>query len=156
MFSFLNPTAAKSAVADQLATELHQQNQQYRKGEESIPDSLYDQKVESLRAIEPDHPYLHIVEGEALSGNTVKHDVPMLSTQKAYESGEVKTWLSKVRKAAYEAGIQPSIKAMAKLDGVACKKFADGTLATRGSGLVGNVVTHLLDAGLKIIGISRY
>lgn len=152
MFEFLNKTAAKTKAADAIAKELHQENQNYRKGEAQITDAQYDQSIEVLRQLDPEHPYLHLVESEVLSDNTIKHSTPMLSTNKAYTEEEIQDWISKVRKAAYEAGVIPTVKAMAKLDGVACKRFSDNTLATRGDGTVGNVVSSLLDAGLTIVG----
>lgn len=158
MFSFLNKQTASKATADAIAKELHQHNQTYRSGEATLSDSEYDAKVDTLRQIEPQHPYLHMVEAETLGSKTIKHDKPMLSTQKAYTETEIHKWLDAVRKAASAAGIKPTIRATAKLDGIACKylELPSVELSTRGDGLVGNQITKLLNAGLTIVGKPQH
>ncbi|MDF9399077.1 BRCT domain-containing protein [Vibrio sp. 1180_3] len=153
MFNFLSQENLKKLAADTLAKELHLRNEEYRKGLPTINDAQYDEKLEQLRAIDANHPFLHQVEAEAVSGKIYKHQSPMLSTNKSYKAEDVANWLKKVGEAAKQCGIpDPIIRSTSKLDGVACKYLPEPLLATRGDGAVGTDITTLLSKGLRIIG----
>ncbi|WP_428776203.1 ParB/RepB/Spo0J family partition protein, partial [Vibrio sp.] len=140
--------------ADALSKQLNAYNTAYRTGESLIPDEDYDALVERLAQLEPEHPFLKGVEVEPLrNGKTFRHIHPMKSTNKAYLVEDIEKWLDKIEQAGLKKGISnPVIRATAKLDGVACKYIPDPLLATRGDGTTGNIVTHLLDMGLQILG----
>ena len=85
----------------QLVSELEKYNQAYRAGAPLISDQEYDQLVEQLRHIDPDHPYLQQVEPEVFSARReVRHPVPMLSTEKAYTKEALARFVTRVEKAA--------------------------------------------------------
>ena len=69
---------------DEIAQTLNAYNEAYRKGSPLVSDAEYDRLVETLRGLDPDHPFLHAVEPEAFTGkNEIRHPIPMLSTDKA-------------------------------------------------------------------------
>lgn len=125
-----------------------------------LPDPLYDRVIEALRALNPEHPILNRVEGPAdilnqetaapldgalldrstkeRLGEAIVHRRPMLSLEKCYDLESLQTWADKK--------IEP-FWVMPKIDGVACSLHynAKGELlvaATRGSGSVGEDITH--------------
>lgn len=143
-----------TAQEQQLAESLMFDNAQYRAGTPRISDDEYDAKHDKLAEINPNHPLVNNVEPELLSGQTFSHTTPMLSTDKAYFADDVGKWLNKIEQAGIRVGQpDPMIRATAKLDGVACKLIPEPlTLATRGDGNQGNVITHLLDLGMDVFG----
>jgi DNA ligase (NAD+) len=73
------------ATIDELVDLLTAYNQAYRQGTPMVDDAAYDDVVERLRAIAPDHPFLQAVEPEQFTGRQeVRHPAPMLSIEKAY------------------------------------------------------------------------
>lgn len=149
-----NPDALETlAQAESLADALQRFNHAYRQGAPLVSDELYDTLlVPALREESPDHPFLHAVEPEVLPDNgtaLVKHERPMLSTNKAYTQDEVEGYLTRVDKVAASLGIPPhevTFRLTAKLDGIA--GFDCGVrLVTRGDGLQGRDITHVLDHG---------
>ena len=103
-----------SAIAAQLA----EYNRHYRAGRPIISDQEYDSIVEYLRSLDPEHPYLHQVEPEAIrSGASVRHKSPMLSTDKVYTKEKLERFVERVEIAAAELGIQDPQSELPKLDG---------------------------------------
>ena len=80
------------ATIDELVDLLTAYNRAYRQGAPMVDDAAYDDLVERLRAIAPDHPFLQAVEPEQLTGRReVRHPAPMLSIEKAYHRGTIGT-----------------------------------------------------------------
>ena len=138
-----------SAIAAQLA----EYNRHYRAGNPIISDQEYDSIVEYLRSLDPEHPFLHQVEPEAIrSGASVRHESPMLSTDKVYTKEKLERFVERVELAASELGIQnPQFRVTPKLDGMAGFD-RNNTLASRGDGKVGSDITHIFNRGVIPIG----
>jgi DNA ligase (NAD+) len=104
-----------------------------------ISDEVYDSKVNELLSIEPDNAYLKEVRTPKVSSTKkIKHQVPMLSLDKAYTYEDVIKFCQKVARSAKEV-----FKIMFKYDGVS-GQLLDGVLATRGDGLIGEDITNKL------------
>jgi DNA ligase (NAD+) len=136
---------------EKLVESLEKYNEAYRAGRPEITDAQYDDLVEQLRTVMPDHPFLHTVEPEVLEGkNRVRHDIPMLSTEKSYTKGDLGKFVSRVLREASEIGLsadQVEFKATPKLDGVAGK--SDGHhIVSRGDGRNGYDITDILNKGV--------
>ncbi|MDP6933839.1 MAG: helix-hairpin-helix domain-containing protein, partial [Myxococcota bacterium] len=132
--------------------QLRRYNAAYRAGEPDISDERYDALIEELRALDPDHPWLHLVEPEQLPGNKVRHGTPMLSTEKAYTREQLQRWVDRVNKAALEIGVESvEFKVTPKLDGVAGRDDG-GIFATRGNGRVGTDITYAFERGVVPVG----
>lgn len=104
-----------------------------------ISDYEFDRLVEELRRRRPSSSVLKEI-GSDIAGRfkKVRHDVPMLSLDKAYDLKAMDAWAEK---------FEGDIIASPKIDGcaVAIRYGADGALiqaATRGSGTVGEDVTE--------------
>ena len=116
--------------------ELEQQillhKRRYYDGEPIISDAEYDALEHELRKLDPENPVLFIV--GTPEGGKVRHDVPMLSCQKASDVAEVVRW----------ANGKP-LYAGYKMDGLSLSLiYEDGKLkraATRGNGVSGDDVT---------------
>ncbi len=108
-------------------------------GKPEISDVEYDQLVQKLRSINPDHPLINSIETPiVVSTGKVKHKVPMLSLDKAYTLDEVIAWAEKIsRNPREEFLIQP------KYDGISAHLEGD-TLSTRGDGFIGEDITDKL------------
>lgn len=133
----------------ELAARLEHYNAAYRSGAPEISDLEYDLLVETLRGLEPEHPFLQRVEPEEFSGRPeVRHPQPMLSTEKAYTREDLARFVARVRKEAEEIGVlNPLFRVTPKLDGLAGRD--DGTVfATRGNGEVGYEVSSAFAKGM--------
>lgn len=138
---------------EKLVADLEKYNQAYRAGEPLISDEEYDGLVERLRALDPNHPFLHSVEPETFAGRReVRHPQPMLSTEKAYTEDQLRRFLSRVEKAAGRLGIDQVVYRMTpKLDGLAGRDDGE-VFATRGNGLVGYEISNVFAKGVIPIG----
>lgn len=128
-------------------------NDAYRAGNPLVDDQTYDDLVERLRALSPDHPFLHQVEPEAFTGKReVSHPVPMLSTEKAYGREPLIRFVDRVEKAAMEIGLTDvRYRVTPKLDGLAGRD--DGQVfVTRGNGLVGYEISGVFQKGVVALG----
>lgn len=129
-------------------------NEVYRRGEPIVSDTIYDRVfLASLREQQPDHHFLHQVEPEPVSTNLrlVAHKKPMLSTAKSYNQEGVNSYVRSVLRAAQELGITTQFSLTAKLDGIAASD--DGqVVATRGDGLQGTDVSHIVEQGVVFHG----
>ncbi len=136
-----------------LADALQRYNAAYRRGEPLISDAEYDQLVEQLRRLDSRHPFLHTIEPEAFDGKKeVRHQVPMLSTDKAYTPEALQRFVERVHKEAGALGIdRVEFKVTPKLDGLAGRD--DGYIfASRGNGEVGYEISSAFDKGVIPVG----
>ncbi|MFS0576944.1 NAD-dependent DNA ligase LigA [Sporosarcina sp. 179-K 3D1 HS] len=115
-----------------------------------VPDSIYDQYMQELLAIEAEHPDLiypdspsQRVGGEILSGfGKVVHEHPMLSLSNVFNDEDLSDFDRRVRAA---AGPDITYVCELKIDGLAISlKYVDGRFeqgSTRGDGTVGEDIT---------------
>ena len=106
---------------DQFVEYLEALNMAYRDGHPKVDDSTYDQLVEQLRTLQPDHPFLHTVETETfVNRREVRHPIPMLSTEKAYNDEQLERFIKRVQKEAEQLHLDVvNYKVTPKLDGLA-------------------------------------
>lgn len=100
-----------------------------------ISDAEYDQLIEDLRSIDPDHPLLtKLYDG---TKTLCEHPYPMLSLRKVYSMDDLRSWVIGVSRTMDEPFlIQP------KFDGCTCR-ITDGKLYTRGDGVKGEDISSL-------------
>lgn len=118
-----------------------------------VPDSVYDQKMQELLAIEAEYPDLVFpdsptqrVGGETLPGFTkVVHEFPMLSLSNAFNEEDIRDFDRRVQAG---AGNDITYICELKIDGLAVSlKYDNGAFsqgATRGDGTVGEDITSNL------------
>lgn len=138
---------------DKLIAQIQAYNEAYRRGEPRISDKQYDDLVEKLRQADPSHPFLLMVEPEKFEGRQeVRHPIPMLSIEKAYDEKQLERFINRVKKEAAEIDVQDVLlKVTAKLDGLAGRD--DGHIfATRGNGEVGYEISSAFTKGVIPIG----
>ena len=138
---------------DKLVEQIKAYNEAYRRGEPIISDQQYDDLVEKLRQADPSHPFLLEVEPEKFEGRKeVRHPVPMLSIEKAYDEEQLKRFINWVIKEAAEIDVRDVLfKVTVKLDGLAGRD--DGQIfATRGNGEAGYEISSAFTKGLIPIG----
>ncbi len=116
-----------------------------------ITDAAYDALMRELLAIEEAHPELiaedsptRRVGGTPVEGlPSVRHDVPLLSLENAYNRAELAAWWARVHKGL--EGRPFAVVCELKIDGLSISLvYEDGVLAraaTRGDGTVGEDVT---------------
>jgi DNA ligase (NAD+) len=119
-----------------------------------IPDAEYDLLVVELRQLEADHPELATTDsptntvGAAPSGlfQEVRHPVPMMSLDNAFDESELRAWSERLRRVVPELDLALlAFSTEPKVDGVAMSltyergKFVQA--ATRGDGVTGEDVT---------------
>ncbi|MFC1798982.1 BRCT domain-containing protein [Thermodesulfobacteriota bacterium] len=134
---------------DSLVKKLKILNDAYRRGAPRVSDAEYDRLVESLRTLNPNHPFLHAVEPEKLDlKREIRHPVPMLSMEKAYTREDLQRFINRVNKEAGQIGVSHNkFKMTPKLDGLAARD--DGNIfATRGNGLVGYEISSAFQKGI--------
>jgi len=151
----LDPTTLPAGTLASICEEL---NKSYRAGAPDVSNRAYDDLfVGALRQIEPNHPFLNVVEPEgedAFDGPAVRHQSPMLSTDKAYRDDELARFFRRIDKVALDEGLAPqalTYKVTPKLDGIAGHDDG-GVLATRGDGIDGTDITRVIDAGFDMVG----
>jgi len=150
--------AAKKDVAarvEELRALIRHHNELYHTLDSpEIPDSEYDLLVRELRQLEEEHPALASADsptnavGAAPSGlfQEVRHRVPMMSLDNAFDEAELRAWAERLRRQ------DPSLELDAltfscepKVDGVAMSlTYEKGRFvqaATRGDGVTGEDVT---------------
>lgn len=142
-----------SEAIQELVDRLTAYNLAYRSGSPIISDAEYDETVEALRDLDPNHPFLARVEPEKFEGRKkVRHPSPMLSIEKAYTKDQLGRFIHRVEKAAAEIGIDKVwFKVTPKLDGLAGRD--DGRVfASRGNGMEGYEISTAFDKGVIPIG----
>lgn len=135
---------------DDLVEFLIEANAAYRAGNPIISDGVYDHvyRAELVRR-DPSHSFLNSVEPEQVKfGRRVTHETPMLSTEKAYEEGDIHAFIRNVTKAAEEVG-QDAVDGLMfevtpKLDGQAGFHYGD-RMVTRGDGRHGEDISHITE-----------
>lgn len=147
------PVSVQQRVA-RLRAEIDRHNHRYHVLDDpEIPDSEYDRLMQELRALEKDHPSLVVPESptQRVGGAPVdafaqvRHRMPMLSLDNAFERDDVIAFDRRVReRLETERDIRYACEP--KLDGLAVSlTYRNGSLevgATRGDGAVGEDVTH--------------
>ena len=146
--------AASRARAEVLRKEIDHHNYcYYVLDNPEIPDSVYDQLLRELQALEADYPELitpdsptQRVGAEPLeSFAEVRHQVPMLSLDNAFSDQEMAEFDRRVRERLELADSPVTYVAEPKLDGLAVSLlYEDGQLvrgATRGDGTRGEDIT---------------
>jgi DNA ligase (NAD+) len=140
------PLTAASDRIDQLAQDLRHHKRLYYSGEPSISDAEYDALEEEFRALIEEHPELTPADnpleevGAELAGELyadARHEVPMLSLEKATTDAELDTFLGRFP--------DQSFALWPKFDGLSVSVLYRGgrlaRAATRGNGEVGQDVT---------------
>ncbi len=108
----------------------------WKKAAPEISDAEYDFLMRELGALQPDHPLITAVHGQAVaSSGKVKHTEPMHSLDKAYSLEKLLEWGDKyIRSADEMLLIQP------KYDGISAR-WDNGVLVTRGDGSEGEDIS---------------
>ena len=119
-----------------------------------IPDSEYDLLVRELRRLEEEHPELASADsptnavGAAPSGlfQEVRHRVPMMSLDNAFDETELRAWAERLRRQDPSLDLDAlTFSCEPKVDGVAMSlTYEQGRFvqaATRGDGVTGEDVT---------------
>jgi DNA ligase (NAD+) len=119
-----------------------------------IPDADYDALVRELRRLEAEHPALRTADsptqtiGAPASGlfAEVRHRVPMMSLDNAFDEAELDAWADRLRRLLPDVDLDElTFSCEPKVDGVAMSiTYVDGRLtqaATRGDGVAGEDVT---------------
>ncbi len=147
--------AAKNAAAeiDKLRAEIRGHDRRYYlEASPTIGDTEYDLLVKRLQELEasrpelvtPDSPTQRVSGGVSSDFKPVRHAVPMLSLDNAYDEEEIREWDARVKKL-LPPGESAVYVVEAKIDGLSCAlSYEDGRLArgaTRGDGEVGEDVT---------------
>jgi len=155
------PLTAASDRIDQLAQDLRHHRRLYYSGEPAISDAEYDALEQEFRALIDEHPELIPADnpleevGAELAGELyadARHEVPMLSLEKATTAAELDTFLGRFAGQAF--ALWP------KFDGLSVSVLYRGgrlaRAATRGNGEVGQdvtvTVTSDVDLGFYIFG----
>ena len=140
-------------TVDEIVQTLKTYNDAYRKGSPLVSDAEYDRLLEMLRSLDPDHSYLQAVEPEAFSGKReIRHPVPMLSTDKAYNREALERYVVRVSKASQAMGVREVLyRVTSKLDGLAGRD--DGQVfVSRGNGEIGYEISSAFQKGVVPIG----
>ena len=141
--------------AAELRATLDDHNRKYYvEAKPSISDREFDKLLQELVDLEKEHPELvtadsptQRVGGAPIDGFAkVKHLVPMMSIDNSYDAADLRKFDADVRKGAGAGDIAYSVEL--KIDGVSISiVYENGLLktgATRGSGEIGDDVTHNL------------
>ncbi len=133
---------------------IHHNMQYYVLDAPEIPDAEYDLLVAELRRLEAQHPSLATPDsptqtvGAGTSGlfREVRHRVPMMSLDNAFDEQELRAWAERLRRAAPDLDLATlAFCCEPKVDGVAMSltyergRFVQA--ATRGDGVTGEDVT---------------
>ncbi len=139
---------------DELRATINRHNYHYYALDDpSIPDAEYDRLMRQLQQLEADHPDLIVADSptqrvgaEPLQGfDQVRHEVPMLSLDNAFNAEEMKDFDTRI-KDRLGKNVRFSFACEPKLDGAAVSLlYRNGKLergATRGDGSIGEDITH--------------
>ena len=151
----LKAAAAAAARAAALRALILHHNELYNVLDApEIPDAEYDLLVVELRQLEADYPALATPDsptqtvGAAPSGlfQEVRHRVPMMSLDNAFDEGELRSWAERLRRQAPDLDLESlAFSCEPKVDGVAMSlTYERGQFvqaATRGDGVTGEDVT---------------
>lgn len=145
------PKERIEALSEQIA---HHNERYHVLDEPEITDADYDGLVRELRRLEDEHPeWAHTSSpsstvGAAPSGlfEPVRHDVPMMSLDNAFDDEEIEAWGQRLARSLGREGVEDlGFSVEPKVDGVAMSiTYRDGVFhqaATRGDGVTGEDVT---------------
>ncbi len=141
----------QAARAAELRDEIRRHDRLYHtEARPEITDAAYDALVRELKALEAEHPELvtpdsptQRVGGAPVSDlPNVRHEIPLLSLDNAYNREELEAWLKRVND---RLGRMPAFVCELKIDGLSVSLvYENGVLvraATRGDGTTGEDVT---------------
>jgi DNA ligase (NAD+) len=152
------PKDPAERVEELRAAIRHHNTLYFEKDAPEIPDADYDALVRELRALEDEFPDLITVDsptrrvGGAATFAPVRHSVPMMSLDNAFDLDELTAWGARLerRLAAVDVETNVDLVAELKIDGLAISlRYEGGRLvhaATRGDGRVGEDVTANVEA----------
>ncbi len=148
------PAQAAARAAELRAQIAHNNDLYHVLDAPEIPDAEYDLLVVELRKLEADYPPLLTPDsptqavGAAPSGlfQEVRHRVPMMSLDNAFDESELGAWAERLRRAVPDLDLATlAFSTEPKVDGVAMSlTYERGALvqaATRGDGVAGEDVT---------------
>jgi len=155
-----------AARASELRDEIRRHDRLYHtEARPEITDAEYDALVRELKTLEAEHPELvtpdsptQRVGGAPVSDlPNVRHEIPLLSLDNAYNREELEAWLKRVKE---RLGRMPAFVCELKIDGLSVSLVYEGGIlvraATRGDGNTGEDVTpnvrtiHAVPLVLKI------
>ncbi len=141
-------------AARRLREQLHEWNYRYYVLDEpSVPDAEYDRTLEKLKHLEAEHPDLVTPDSPTQrvgatpldKFGTVRHEVPMLSLDNAFDAESLADFQRRVRDRLNQPDAVLEYCCEPKLDGIAVSLlYRDGLLergATRGDGSTGEDIT---------------
>jgi DNA ligase (NAD+) len=141
-----------AARAEELRTEIRRHERLYHvEARPEITDAEFDALVRELKVLEAAHPQLVTADSptQRVGGTpvsdlpSVRHEVPLLSLDNAYDDAELQAWLDRV--ADRLDGRTPETVCELKIDGLSVSLlYEEGVLvraATRGDGTTGEDVT---------------
>jgi DNA ligase (NAD+) len=143
----------RDRVEELRAVIRHHDQLYFERDQPEIPDADYDALVRELRALEDEFPDLRTVDsptrrpGGAATFAPVRHSVPMMSLDNAFDLDELTAWGARLERRLLAIDAEPAVDLVAelKIDGVAITlRYEGGRLvqaATRGDGRVGEDVT---------------
>jgi DNA ligase (NAD+) len=169
------PTISRQVVADpksraaQLREALNRASHEYYVLDRpALSDREYDELFRELQQIETDHPGLRTPDsptmriGAAPQTQLAKHThiQPMLSLGNAFDDGELKAWEERLIRLAGGDIAKSGYTVELKIDGAAVSLTYEDSVfvtgATRGNGLIGEIVTENLrtvrDVPLRLAG----
>ena len=149
------PNKDVAARVEELRALIRHHNELYHTLDSpEIPDSEYDLLVRELRQLEEEHPELASADsptnavGAAPSGlfQEVRHRVPMMSLDNAFDEAELRAWAERLRRQDPSLDLDAlTFSCEPKVDGVAMSlTYEKGRFvqaATRGDGVTGEDVT---------------
>jgi DNA ligase (NAD+) len=150
----MTPTPSIPERIEKLREQINRHNYQYYVLDDPlIPDSEYDRLLRELQALESEHPELvtpdsptQRIGARSLDAfDEVRHSLPMLSLDNAFDEGEMRDFDRRVKERLEVSG-EVCYAAEPKLDGLAISlRYEKGVLvqaATRGDGSRGEDVTQ--------------
>ena len=143
---------AISGRINELRAKISYHNERYF-GDDApeISDADFDNLVRELGELEAQHPEFAVADsptqtvGASATFAPVRHELPMMSLDKAFSTDEFDQWNSRLLRALGEGRTSGAFVCELKFDGLAVSvRYEDGKLvraATRGNGTVGEDVT---------------
>ncbi|MAM71961.1 MAG: DNA ligase (NAD(+)) LigA [Gammaproteobacteria bacterium] len=148
-------SATLKSELESLRKQINHHNRLYHQLDDpEIPDQEFDRLFDRLLEIEKQHPELvtpdspsQRVGSEPLSGfKEVRHSIPMLSLEKAFDSDSIDKFETRLLKRLDNPQQKIEFSCEPKIDGVAVSlRYEKGLLvqaATRGDGTTGEDITH--------------
>lgn len=127
-------------VIESLRQKIQSANDAYwKKGKPVMSDPQYDKLVERLRKLSPNDPLLNLVGDDAVPGEKVEHERRMLSLAKVYSWDDVVRWAASIARSEDEIFMLSP-----KYDGMSVEINSARRLVTRGNGVIGTDVTHIV------------